>query len=290
MTDAGWVRVAVEAAACAEPELAGLEGGAVPGGAAVGRVTHAGEGAAHLAGRRVLVGTIQACGECDLCRRARPHACPARVELGDSAPGALGGEVVARARWVLPLEGGLDLPGPLAALIAREAVDAYALLARAGVGAGDRVAILGRGPVAQLLRALARVRGIREVIPSGEEGEPGAVLVASSEPADLTFALDVAAAPGAVRVVLARGDLAAGVTPGRVAALLAGGGALIGMPAGHPDFFAEVAALVAKGELDLAPAAEVIETGQPLADRSALAGRIRDALAGGRALVVAMSG
>jgi D-arabinose 1-dehydrogenase-like Zn-dependent alcohol dehydrogenase len=278
---AGWIRVAVEAAACAEPELAVIEAEVAPGGAAVGRVIEAGEGAAHLVGRRVLVGPHQGCGECDVCRRARPQACAAGVQLGVNAPGALAGEVVARARWALPQEGGLAIEGPLAALVPREAADAYALLARAGLGAGDRAAVVGRGPVAHLARVLARRRGVRL-----DDDAPGAaVLVASDDPRDLAA---VAGAPSLV-VALARGDLAAGIAPDRIAALLAAGGALVGMPAAHPDFYAEVAALVVKGELDLGEAGEVVALPDPLADRPALAARIRAALAAGRALVVSMA-
>ena len=276
---AGWLRVAVEAASCAEPELAGLEANRpAPGGAAVGRVVEAGEGAAHLLDRRVLVGPHQGCGECDLCRRARPHACGDGVLLGESAPGALAGEVVARARWALPLDGGLAVEGPLAALVAREAADAYALLARAGAGAGDRVAIAGRGPVARLARAIARRRGVR----TEGDGPPGAVLVAGDHPR----ALAELPAGAPLVVALARRDLAAGIAPDRVAALLAAGGALVGMPAAHPDLYPEVAALAVKGELDLAEAAESVTMRSPLADRAALAARIRAALDGERALVV----
>lgn len=279
--NAGWVRVAVEAAACAEPELAALEGGAglPPGGAAVGRVVEAGEGGAHLVSRRVLVGPHHGCAECDVCRRARPHACAAGALLGATAPGALGGEVVARARWLVPLDGGLVIEGPLAALVPREAADAYALLARAGAGAGDRVAITGRGPVARLARALARRRGIR----TDDDGPRAAVLVASDDPGDL------AGAPDATLVVaLARRDLATGLAPARVAAVLAAGGALVGVPAAHPDLYPEVAALAVKGDLDLADAASVVELADPLSDRAALAILIRAALDIGRALVVAL--
>jgi hypothetical protein len=276
---AGWVRVAVEAAACAEPELAALERGldVPPGGAAVGRVVEAAEGGAHLVSRRVLVGPHHGCGECDVCRRARPHACAAGAVLGVTMSGALGGEVTARARWVTPLERGLVIEGPLAALLPREAADAYALLARAGVGAGDRVAITGRGPVARLAGALARRRGIR----TDDDGPPAAVLVASDDPDDLAGAPDAA-----VVVALARRDLAPGLAPARVAALLAAGSALVGMPAAHPDLYPEVAALAVKGELDLADAASVVELADPLSDRAALAQLIRAALSTGRALVV----
>ncbi len=277
--DAGWVRVVVEAVACAEPELAALAAGAVPGGAAVGQVVEAGEGGAHLVGRRVLVGPFHGCGECDVCRRARPHACPSGAILGASAPGALGGSLLARARWVVPLDGGLALDGPLAALVPREAADAYALLARSGAGAGDRVAIVGHSPVARLARALAHRRGIK----TDSDGPLSAVLVATDDPRALA---DAPSAP--VVVVLARHDLTDGISAARVASLLAGGGALLGMPAAHPDFYSEVAALAVKGELDLADTATVIELRDPLADRPALAELIRAALAIDRALVIAL--
>jgi len=284
--EAGWVRVAVDAASCAEPELAGIDAGLpAPGGAAVGRVVEAGEGAAHLVSRRVLVGPHQGCGECDLCRRARPHACAAGALLGVTAPGALAGEVVARARWALPLDGGLSLEGPLAALIPREAADAYALLARAGAGAGDRVAIRGSGPVARLAHALARRRGVK----SDDDGPAGALLVAGDDPRDLAAAAGAAGRGASLVVALARGDLAAGIAPASVAALLAAGGALVGVPAAHPDLYPEVAALAVKGELDLADAATVVSLEAPLADRPALAALIRAALAHGRALVVNLS-
>lgn len=269
------VRVAVEAAVCAEPELAALErGGSVaPGGAAVGRVVSAGEGAAHLSGRRVLVPAIDGCGECDRCRRALPFACEAGTRLGETAPGALGGEVTVRARWALPLDGGLEIAGPLAALVAREAADAYALAARVGLAAGDRVRVHGSGPVAALLHQHARLRGARVV------DEADKHLVAG----DLTRAIDAAGA-GAVVVALARGALdAAGA-----GALLARGGALLGVTAAHPDLLPEVAALVVKGELDLAAVGEVWECRSPLDQRDELMARTRAALAAGRALVVTL--
>jgi len=179
---------------------------------------------------------------------------------------------------VLPLDGGLDLAGPLAALVPREVADGYALLARAGAGAGERVAIAGRGPVARLARALAVRRGIR----IDDDGPAGAVLVAGGPEA-----LAAAIASGATLVVaLARFDLTDGIAADRVAALLAAGGALVGVPAAHPDLYPEVAALAVKGELDLAEAATVVSIQSPLADRDALVQLIRASLDNGRALVV----
>jgi len=294
---AGHIRVEVEAAVCAEPELAALEAGAAagqapaPGGAAVGRVIEAGEGAGELAGARVLVAPLQPCGECDRCRRGATAACPSRVALGVTGPGALSGRIDARARWALRLDGGLELPGPLAALVAREAADAYALCARAGLGAGDRAQVVGGGPVAALARQVLRARGVREV--AGEAGDAAdqamAIVCAGGDPPALASAI-ARSCPGALVVLLARGGgeaALAGLPAERLAGLLAGGGAVAGVPGAHPDLLPEVAALAARGELDLAAVAEVWRPeGEPLADPAALASRARGALEAGRALVV----
>jgi D-arabinose 1-dehydrogenase-like Zn-dependent alcohol dehydrogenase len=304
------IRVAVEAAVCAEPELAWLgaaQPACAPGGAAVGRVVATGEGAAHLAGSRVLVGPLDPCGECERCRRGLPFACADGRTLGRTAPGALAGEIEVGARWVTELAGGLTVDGPLAALLAREAADAYALHARAGLAAGEPAVVLGRGPVACLLTQIASARGARVVAASAGEphsvervlahlaehaggGRPVKILAAAGGAVDddeLGLALRLAR-PGALIASLARAPRPTDATAGDIAALLAGGGALVGMPAAHPDLVPEVAALAVKGELDLAAAAEVHPAGGGLAGPDALAGATRAALAAGRALVVVL--
>ena len=293
---AGQVQVAVEAVACAEPELAALDAGAAgggapaPGGAVVGRVVSAGEEAAHLQGARVLVGPLQACGECDACRRGATFACPARLVLGESAAGGLAGEVLARARWAVPLDGGLDLPGALAALVPREAVDAHAMIARAGLGAGDRCLVVGGGPVATLARQVAAARGAHEGAPAAEAGGPlAAILWTGGDPTTLASAL-ARPDPAVTLVMLARSGSSAalsGVEPERLDQLLAAGGTVAGVPGAHPDLVPEVAAMAVKGELDLAAAAAVWRPeGPPLAQAEELARRLRAALGAGRALVV----
>ncbi|HKE14090.1 MAG TPA: alcohol dehydrogenase catalytic domain-containing protein [Kofleriaceae bacterium] len=312
------IRVQIEAAVCAEPELAALAASASrasasaaspatevvePGGAAVGRVVDAGEGAAHMRGRRVVVGPIDPCGECERCRRGLPFACGEGRALGVSAPGALAGEVTVRARWATELGGGLDVAGPLAALLAREAADAYALHARCGLAAGEPAVVLGRGPVARLAAQIAAARGARVVAGSAGDattiervtahlaehaggGRPIKIIAAAGgadagDDDELGLALRLAR-PGALVAVLARSPVPS--PDGRdVAALVAGGGALVGVPGAHPDLVPEVAALAVKGEIDLAAAAEVRAA---IADPTALAAAARAALATGRALVV----
>lgn len=313
----GWVEIAVEAAIVAEPELAALAAAdrdaaaaPVPGGAAVGRVSATGEGAEHLQGRRVLVGPLAACGECERCRRGAPFACARGEVLGRTVDGALGGRVAAPARWLCPLAGGatgggpgaLDVPGPLAALVPREAVDAYALCARASVAAGEPVIVVGRGPVAALAMQTAATRGARPVKvtaqgPGGLEAaraaarahleergapdRPAPVLAASSDPVDQAAAVALAG-PGSLVAVLARSPVAPEAMPAaEVAALMAAGGALLAVPAGHPDLMPEVAALAVRGELDLGACAEVA----PAGDAADMIAGARAALATGRALI-----
>jgi threonine dehydrogenase-like Zn-dependent dehydrogenase len=212
--------------------------GSARSGAVVGRVVGVGPDAAHLDGARVVAGPHQACGDCDVCRRAGATVCPAGQTLEP-----VDGRVIARARWVLPLGGELDVPGPRAALIAGEAAIAYAMYARAGVGPREPTAIHGDGPVARLLAQVlavksARVGGDHGARPAkvfGCEGGASAALAAAGPRSTVTIAV----VPGL--------DLDADV----LAAALAREVTVIAVRGAHPDLFPEIAALVVRGELDL---------------------------------------
>jgi hypothetical protein len=248
-----------------------------------------GDGAGHLDSARVLIGPLSPCGECDACRRGAVRACPDRLVLGENTPGALAGEVVVRARWLFPLGGGFDVPGPLAALIPREASDGYALCAGAGLAAGDRFAVVGRGPAAALARQVAVARGGREAPEQAAGAEPpGLLLAAHPDAAELERHL---ASPGPLARVawLARdpSEPAIEALGRRLGHLLAAGGTVLGIASAHPDLVPEVAALAVRGELDLESASDRYRPdGDPLLDPPALAERIRHAIARGRALVV----
>src|SRR6187455_2644646 len=92
-------------------ELVGIAVEAMqPSGAAVGLVDDASEGAAVLLGKRVLVGPIDPCGQCDVCRRGGAAVCPfAKRREGVAA------RVRVASRWVVALADGLELPVPAAA-------------------------------------------------------------------------------------------------------------------------------------------------------------------------------
>ena len=118
----------------------------VHGAAGVGRVVRTGERGDHLLDRRVLVGPIDPCGECDVCRRGGAAVCPLARRRD-----ALGATVAAAARWLVPLDDGLALPVPAAAAGAGDVALAYTLYARTGVGPRDPVIVVGECPIGRFL-------------------------------------------------------------------------------------------------------------------------------------------
>lgn len=158
--------VRVQACVLGQPEKS-LNSDFIPGGAAVGTVVQAGAEAEHLLGRRVVFGPEQACGECDICRRAVPCLCPHGEVLGRTQHGALAELVRVRARWVCALDNDLSCPAlksPAAALLGREGAWAYTMFARAGVAPGEPVFIVGSDIVARLLIEIAVAKGARPMV------------------------------------------------------------------------------------------------------------------------------
>ena len=266
------VAVDVEAAVLGAPERAGGSGGA-----AVGRVSATGDAATRLAGVRVLVGPVDACGECEACRRGKLLACAGVKLLGRDTPGALGGTVTARVRWVCPLDGPLEgaVAGPSAAALPREALALYTLHARAGVGPGDPVVWLGDDPLAKLGATLARAAGGVVVTPpegddvratarlvdeelraAGARRVAWTVLDARGTAAGRTRALALAAeggGGGGTTALLAGPALGVPDGDASLAAALAVEVRVIAVAAPHPDLLPELVALVQKGVVDLAP-------------------------------------
>ncbi|HKA87440.1 MAG TPA: alcohol dehydrogenase catalytic domain-containing protein [Haliangiales bacterium] len=266
--------VEVEAAAFGVPELRALARatGRAPGAAAVGRVVRAGDAARHLLHKRVVAGPTLACGDCDLCRRGRVATCPHARRYGVDVDGAFASHLVAPARWVLALDGPFDglFPGPAAAALAREAPLAYEMLARAGVAPGETTIWLGDSPTASLGAAVARAAGAVGLTLSPEEEElsPQALraAIAARAGAPPWRAFDTSggslgrrralalAAPGGTLVALAPGDLA----PIGVDDALAAEVTIVGVAGPHPDLYPEVAALAARGDIDLAATVTVV--------------------------------
>jgi len=257
-----------EAPALGEDDVA-VEVQGVQGTAAIGRVVDAGERARSLVGRTVLVGPIDPCGECEVCRRGGAAVCPLarrRTQISST--------LIARGRWVVPLGDGLELPIPAGAAVAGDVALAYTLYARTGAAPREPLVIAGASAVTRFLVEIAIAKGLAPVVIAdpahtgwrdwlmsrGVEvatgaGEASAVFVAQGlggKPwrviATTAASVEVAAAlagPRATLTVLAPipslpGDLAT-----REVTVITVAGA-------HPDLVVEAAAMCVKGEIDLA--------------------------------------
>jgi D-arabinose 1-dehydrogenase-like Zn-dependent alcohol dehydrogenase len=271
------LRVQVEAV-CLEPTDLAAAGDFAPGGGLVGRVIECGDAATAFDSARVLVSPVQACGECDSCRRSFATVCPSRVLLGRSADGGCAESIVANARWLTRLDQGLEvIEGPVAALIAGPALVAYALYCRAGVSAGELMIVLGQGATAAILSSLGESRGAKVIRASGSSAavvrdalqdidtkdQPQRIFVCDGE-GSLALAMELAP-PGSMIVAHQR-EGALELAPFVEREL-----SLIGLSFGHPDLMPETAALVAKGELDLRPfmLAQTMEAASPESSRQA---------------------
>ncbi|MGC6400908.1 zinc-binding alcohol dehydrogenase family protein [Sphingomonas sp. FW199] len=94
-------------------------------------------------GDPVCVMPYQSCGHCVACRKGRPNCCVNIRVLGVHCDGALAEYVSVKSQFVLPLDG-LDLDS--AAMVEFLSIGAHAVR-RARIQAGDRVLVVGAGPI-----------------------------------------------------------------------------------------------------------------------------------------------
>lgn len=184
------VVIAVEAAQLtrSQPYLPG----AVPGVAAVGRVVAAGEQALSLLEQRVLVGGVDPCGQCEVCRRGGGTVCPRAHHRGSDARGTLAQRITVAGKWVVPLGGELGLDGAQAAasdaagaeaagaeatrpkrgpsdpaalaVLGGDAVLAYTMYARSDLAPREPVVVLGSSPVTRFLVEVLLAKGLMPVV------------------------------------------------------------------------------------------------------------------------------
>ncbi len=231
---------------------------------------------------RVLVAAYVACGDCEVCRRGGASVCPQRVDL------PAGAEVTTHVRAVLPLGDDLASPalgGEGGALTASAAAVAYAMYARASIAPRDATIVVGDDVVAHLLvdvliakgappvvvttspalRAHAAARRLHAVAPDALASElPAACLAVEhgTRPRRI-FATTLAVPIDAVGLLGPRTavvTLAPSALAGLDAIALAPWEATcLGVVDGHPDLLIDVAALVQRGELDVAAAAAALD-------------------------------
>ncbi|MDQ6671845.1 MAG: zinc-binding dehydrogenase [Chloroflexota bacterium] len=128
---------------------------------ASGRITEIGAGVGDFhVGDRVALIPGAPCRTCALCRNGRPSVCSAR--LGPRS-GMWSRSVIAPAAIVYHLPDGIsDQVGALAEPLAC----AVRAIDRTGLRSGDRVCILGGGPIGLMLLALARASGASATVVS----------------------------------------------------------------------------------------------------------------------------
>lgn len=99
-------------------------------------------------GQVVTVNPVLACGTCEECRADRPHHCPARRIIGvdPSLSSAFAELLVVPEANLVPLPAGM--PEEHGALVEPLSVG-YHAARRGGCGPGDRVLVIGGGPIGQ---------------------------------------------------------------------------------------------------------------------------------------------
>jgi L-iditol 2-dehydrogenase len=126
-----------------------------------GVIEKVGPGVSHLSpGQKAVLETSSFCGHCEQCRNGR-------VDLCNKAPGFWGRPamgfsdyLITPARAVVPYDG---LSADVASL-AEPAGVAYDMVKTAAVTLGDRVAVIGPGPIALMAIPLLLRSGAREVV------------------------------------------------------------------------------------------------------------------------------
>lgn len=118
----------------------------VPGHEAVGVVERAAAvGSGPAVGTRVIVYQHTGEGECVHCRRGEPMFCADRRTLGNHRHGGNAELVVVPTRALIPIPDELD--DALAALVACNFGTAFMGFRKTGASVGDRVVVVGLGPV-----------------------------------------------------------------------------------------------------------------------------------------------
>ncbi len=129
-----------------------------------GRVVEAGDGAAELIGRPVLVPAVLPCGECAFCAAGRGNACPRQKMPGNDVHGGFASHVLLPAGALVSLD---DAPPRIRrdtlSVVADAVATAYQAIRRSGLGAGDAAIVVGVGGVGSFLLQIARALGARTV-------------------------------------------------------------------------------------------------------------------------------
>ena len=128
-----------------------------------GRVDALGPGTEGVAvGATVLVPAVLPCGRCELCRTGRENICPDLRMLGNHLDGGFAEYTVVPAKDLVPLPPDID---PVSGAVIADAFTTpyHAVVRRARVLAGERVAVVGCGGVGMNVVQFAAASGAEVV-------------------------------------------------------------------------------------------------------------------------------
>jgi hypothetical protein len=237
-------------------------GGTSPAPAGIGVIERTGSEAESYLGRRVLVPAVIPASE----ERDAPLTANRQPDDDDVA---LWAQLRCPARWILPLEDGLELPAA-AAVCGADLASAYALVVAANTLPRAPMLIVGATATAELVARVASGRNVTiehlrspADTPRFEGSDRVFVVIADASP-------ELSAAACALVQSLDRPSVAvlAGVAAANLdlATIASRGTTVVGVPGAHPDLLAEIAALVVKGQIELDDLVTVQTTSDELGD------------------------
>ena len=118
-------------------------------------------GESPLAGARVVVEGVVACGHCARCARGETNLCETYDEFGFTRDGAAAGLVAVPAALVHSIAAGVAAED---AVLTEPAAVVYRGLTRAAIGHGSRVLVIGDGTIALLAVYLLRLWSPAEIV------------------------------------------------------------------------------------------------------------------------------
>lgn len=130
----------------------------------IGRITAVGEAVERWRpGDRIVGGPPTGCGWCAMCTEGRPSLCDDRDAPGRAGAGrgAFATYVAVPAAEILALPQGID---PRAAALAEPLAVALHAVNRGRVEPGQRVMVLGAGPIGALAIAVLRARDVDDIV------------------------------------------------------------------------------------------------------------------------------
>jgi 6-hydroxycyclohex-1-ene-1-carbonyl-CoA dehydrogenase len=130
-----------------------------------GRVVAAGERAAHLRGRAVIVPAVIACGECVACLAGHPSICRRQFMPGNDGDGGFATHVKVpmRGLCIVPeqLPAGVTLP--MLSVVADAVTTPFEAIRRSRLQAGDVAVVVGAGGIGGFGVQIAAARGARVI-------------------------------------------------------------------------------------------------------------------------------